>query len=158
MVCLARVHRQLLVESTGIVCSCAFALDWGLCMQGAPGGSYVPDQLPDHSTHGMCSTNPLQAVRLLMQNGASPSTLNRHERTPVDEALDRGHQTVVDLINSFSAPSQEAAEVEGVDEEEQEGEEAGGEGEEGVGVEAMLEDKEGEALPAAAQQLQPQQL
>lgn len=70
----------------------------------------------------------------------------RHERTPVDEALGRGHQGVVDIINGFSAPSREVAAVEV-----EEGEE---EGEEGGAVEVMDEDvigqDEGNPGPAAA--------
>jgi hypothetical protein len=38
-----------------------------------------------------------------MENSAEPSKLNEFERTPVDEALDRGHQNVVDVIKSFAA-------------------------------------------------------
>lgn len=66
--------------------------------------------------HWACLNGQEQAVQLLMQNGASPSYLNGQDRTPVDEALTRSFQKVVDLINSFSAPSKEVAHVE-VDEE-----------------------------------------
>jgi hypothetical protein len=36
------------------------------------------------------------------------------EHTPVDEALSRGHQQLVDIINSFSAPSREVDEADDV--------------------------------------------
>lgn len=53
--------------------------------------------------HWACVNGHDEVVRLLMENSAEPSKLNEFERTPVDEALDRGHQNVVDVIKSFAA-------------------------------------------------------
>ncbi len=38
-----------------------------------------------------------------MQAGANASALNTHENTPVDEALIREYQDLVDTINEFSS-------------------------------------------------------
>ena len=40
-----------------------------------------------------------------MQAGANASALNTHENTPVDEALIREYQDIVDTINEFSNKS-----------------------------------------------------
>jgi hypothetical protein len=40
-----------------------------------------------------------------MQAGANASALNTHENTPVDEALVRDYQELVDTINEFSRKS-----------------------------------------------------
>jgi len=40
-----------------------------------------------------------------MQAGANASALNSHENTPVDEALLREYQQLVDTINEFSRKS-----------------------------------------------------
>lgn len=53
--------------------------------------------------HWACMNGHEEVVRILMENSAEPSKLNEFERTPVDEALDRGHQKVVDVIKSFAA-------------------------------------------------------
>lgn len=81
------------------------------------------------------------AASALLAAGASPSALNAHEETPVDAALGRGHQAVVDAVNAHArggAPAEEE-----VDDIEDEGAEvvAGGEGgaggdEEGMAVDA----------------------
>lgn len=52
-----------------------------------------------------------------MEKGAEPSRLNNFERTPVDDALDRGHQRVVDVIKSF-APATEQDEKDDIVEDE----------------------------------------
>ena len=49
-----------------------------------------------------------------MEKNAEPSKLNSFDRTPVDEALDRQFQAVVDIIKSFSTPM-ENDEVDDVD-------------------------------------------
>lgn len=65
--------------------------------------------------HWACTNGHEDAVRLLMEQGAEPSKLNNFERTPVDDALDRGHQGVVDIIKSF-APAAEQDEKDDVEE------------------------------------------
>lgn len=52
--------------------------------------------------HWACINGHEEVVRVLMENSAEPSKLNEFERTPVDEALDRGYQNVVDIIKSFA--------------------------------------------------------
>eukprot|EP00270_Netrium_digitus_P014949 TRINITY_DN5163_c0_g1_i4.p1 TRINITY_DN5163_c0_g1~~TRINITY_DN5163_c0_g1_i4.p1 ORF type:complete len:144 (+),score=33.02 TRINITY_DN5163_c0_g1_i4:66-497(+) len=42
-------------------------------------------------------------VELLMGAGADPSALNRHERTPVDEALSGNHMEILEMINTAMA-------------------------------------------------------
>jgi len=51
------------------------------------------------------------AARVLLQAGASASALNRYEETPVDAALSRDHQHVVDLINEFNPRSEEVDDI-----------------------------------------------
>lgn len=67
--------------------------------------------------HWACTNGHEDAVRLLMEHGAEPSKLNSFERTPVDDALDRGHQGVVDVIKSFASAAEqdEHDDVEGDD-------------------------------------------
>jgi hypothetical protein len=74
--------------------------------------------------HWACLNGQAAAARALLQAGASASALNAHDATPVDAALDRGHQDVVDIINEFNAPSKEVEELEVPDD----AEEAAGEG------------------------------
>jgi ankyrin repeat protein len=84
------------------------------------------------------------AASALLAAGASPSALNAHEETPVDAALGRGHQSVVDAINVHArggAPAEEE-----LDDIEDEGAEvqvgdgggggAGGDADEGMAVDA----------------------
>jgi hypothetical protein len=40
-----------------------------------------------------------------MQAGANASALNTHENTPVDEALIREYQDLVDIVNEFNNKS-----------------------------------------------------
>jgi ankyrin repeat protein len=56
--------------------------------------------------HWACINGHEEAVRLLMEKNAEPSKLNSFDRTPVDEALDRQFQGVVDIIKSFSTPAE----------------------------------------------------
>lgn len=79
-------------------------------------------------------------------SAAAPASC-RHEQTPVDKAFSRGFQSVVDVINSFTAPSR-APDGVGVGEEE-EGE--GGSAEGVVDMEAEL-GGEGAANPGAEEQ------
>ena len=65
--------------------------------------------------HWACLNNQKEAARLLLAQGASASALNRLDMTPVDEALIRGYQDIVDLINDFSAPAAGGS-AEGVEE------------------------------------------
>lgn len=56
-----------------------------------------------------------------MEAGASASALNTHDQTPVDEALVRHLQNIVDTINQYNSPSKEGPDIvieEGVEEEE----------------------------------------
>ena len=48
------------------------------------------------------------------------------EQTPVDEALSRGHQHLVDLINQFSAPAREVDEADDVPDDAEDADVAGG--------------------------------
>jgi ankyrin repeat protein len=75
--------------------------------------------------HWACLMGQEEVVRLLMEAGASAFALNKMYNTPVDEALSRGHQHIVDVINSFSAPSKEVDEADDVpDDAEEAGEDA----------------------------------
>lgn len=51
--------------------------------------------------HWACINGQKEAVCVLMENLSNASKLNEHERTPVDEALGRGFQDIVDIIDSF---------------------------------------------------------
>lgn len=64
--------------------------------------------------HWACTNAQKEAARILMQHGASASALNRHDQTPMDEALVRDLQDIVNLINEFNAPSKDVAEVDDV--------------------------------------------
>ena len=55
--------------------------------------------------HWACVNGKKEAVRVLMQAGANASSLNSHEATPVDEALVREFQDIVDLINECTRGS-----------------------------------------------------
>ena len=55
--------------------------------------------------HWACVNNQKQIVVVLLQAGASASALNIHEMTPVDEALNREYQDIVDLINEYTTGS-----------------------------------------------------
>lgn len=59
--------------------------------------------------HWACVNGKTDAVRVLMRAGANASALNSHELTPVDEALTRGLQEIVDVINEFTGGSVKAA-------------------------------------------------
>jgi ankyrin repeat protein len=70
--------------------------------------------------HWACVNNQNAAVRILMQAGANASALNTHENTPVDEALIREYQDLVDTINEFSSKTVaggNGAAIPGIDEE-----------------------------------------
>lgn len=64
--------------------------------------------------HWACVNGQTAAVRALLAAGASPSALNAQEMTPVDEALIRDLQEVMDVINEFSGAGKAAAEVDDV--------------------------------------------
>eukprot|EP00850_Spirogloea_muscicola_P021170 SM000239S08075 [mRNA] locus=s239:156234:157690:+ [translate_table: standard] len=54
-----------------------------------------------------------QVVELLIEQGADPAALNRHERTPVDEALSQGHAALVQTIDlALAARSTSSLQVE----------------------------------------------
>lgn len=59
--------------------------------------------------HWACINGHKEAVRILMENLSNASKLNEHERTPVDEALSRGFQDIVEVIDSFNARSDDEA-------------------------------------------------
>lgn len=83
-------------SNRGASACAAVALAAALCKpKGAP---------PSSIAHGHAATD---AARL------EPPALcpRRMEQTPVDEALSRGHQHLMDVINSFSAPAKEVDEV-----------------------------------------------
>lgn len=60
--------------------------------------------------HWACLNNQKEAVRLLLQHGANPSSINSHDMTPVDEALTRNYQDIVDVINECTKPGVSAQE------------------------------------------------
>lgn len=60
--------------------------------------------------HWACINGHIDTVRLLMENLSDASKLNDHERTPVDEALGRGFQEIVDLIGTFNKGEDELEE------------------------------------------------
>lgn len=62
--------------------------------------------------HWACINGHTDAVRLLMENLSNASKLNDHERTPVDEALGRGFQEIVDLIGTFNKGADEGEDPE----------------------------------------------
>eukprot|EP00850_Spirogloea_muscicola_P002544 SM000010S04182 [mRNA] locus=s10:147346:149284:+ [translate_table: standard] len=63
--------------------------------------------------NGHQQTEPLQVVELLIEQGADPAALNRHERTPVDEALSQGHAALVQAIDlALAARSTSSLQVE----------------------------------------------
>lgn len=53
-------------------------------------------------------------MKILLDAGASASALNTHDMTPVDEALIREYQDIVDIINSKNAPSKADDELDDV--------------------------------------------
>ena len=50
--------------------------------------------------HWACLNGHRPVVTLLLSHGASPTAVNSHDRTPVDEALSCNHGEVVEAINS----------------------------------------------------------
>jgi uncharacterized protein len=62
--------------------------------------------------HWACAAGSLPAAKLLLDAQANACALNTHEQTPMDEALQRGRQDIVDLINKYNAPSKDADEIE----------------------------------------------
>jgi len=99
-------------------------------------GVTIANQEGNTALHWACVAGSLPAVSLLMEAGASASTLNTHDQTPVDEALVRHLQDIVDTINQYNAPSKEGPNI---IIEEEEGE---GEGVEGDGGEMVVKDEE----------------
>lgn len=75
-------------------------IDWKciVCLQSVDIGN-AEGNIP---LHWACINGHIDAVRLLMENLSDASKLNEHERTPVDEALGRGFQEIVDLIGTFN--------------------------------------------------------
>lgn len=53
--------------------------------------------------HWACLNGHIEVVRCLILAGANVSLLNSHERTPVDEAVNRGKMDAVDAINEAIA-------------------------------------------------------
>jgi ankyrin repeat protein len=89
-------------------------------------GVNIANQEGNTALHWACVAGSLPAVSLLMEAGASASALNTHDQTPVDEALVRHRQDIVDTINQYNAPSKEGPDI--IIEEEGEGEGVAGDG------------------------------
>lgn len=55
--------------------------------------------------HWACLNGQIDAVRTLLGAGATATALNSHDNTPVDEALQRDFQDIVEVINEFNNTS-----------------------------------------------------
>ncbi len=86
-------------------------------------GQHGPLSSPQHTSTSQSARRTEWIKRIVF-------TRRRHERTPVDEALDRGYQEIMDVINAYNAPngSTPTEEVEDVEEGDEEMEEADLEG------------------------------
>ena len=62
--------------------------------------SPVPPSRRRQRQHWACLNGHRPVVTLLLSHGASPTAVNSHDRTPVDEALSCNHGEVVEAINS----------------------------------------------------------
>lgn len=82
--------------------------DWLFCMQNFS-LSNIEGNTP---LHWACLNGQKESARVLLQAGASATALNHYDATPVDAALSRDFQEIVDLINEFNVPSKEVEEVE----------------------------------------------
>lgn len=74
----------------------------------------------------------------------------RAEQTPVDAALSRGHQQLVDLINTFSAPSKDVDEADDVPDDAEEAGEADMELEGSGAVQPQQQQPQQQPAPDAA--------
>mmetsp|Transcript_36629 Transcript_36629/g.79797 ORF Transcript_36629/g.79797 Transcript_36629/m.79797 type:complete len:176 (-) Transcript_36629:536-1063(-) len=71
--------------------------------------------------HWACLNGHVEVVRRLLQSGASVSALNSSQRTPVDEAISRDFEAVLEVINEFVGTAEDG-EVDDVEDAEDGGE------------------------------------
>ncbi len=138
----------LLRVAAAIICLGWTACDGCLVLRRPQKDSDIKNKEGNTPLHWACLNAHKPVVQLLLERGAVISVLNSAGRTPVDEALSKDDQELIDLINSFNGGAAAAGTDEIEAEEDEELNEGGGDGGEDQKWEedAMQEDEENQSM------------